>query len=65
MKKSFIRHLLNAIGTGAVLTGLSKVIPITNYIGENLDAIAASLTALAGFGIQIWAYFKNGERFAK
>lgn len=65
MKKSLVRHLLTALGTIGMMTGLSKVVPVINFIGDNLDAVWAAGSALAGFGLTLFGFFKNPERLGE
>ncbi|MBK9718295.1 MAG: hypothetical protein IPO85_12445 [Saprospiraceae bacterium] len=64
MKKSLVRHLLTALGTIGMMTGLSKVVPIINYIGDNLDTVWAAGSTLGGFALYLFGFFRNSERLS-
>lgn len=65
MNKSLFRHLLTSLGTIAMMTGLSKIVPIVNFTGENLDAVWAAVSTVLGFGTALFGFFKNPERLNK
>lgn len=63
MNKSLIRHFLTALGAICMMPALSKGLPIINFLGENLDTVYAALSALGGFGLGLFGFFKNTDRF--
>jgi hypothetical protein len=62
MNKSLVRHLLTALGTIGMMTGLSKVVPVITFLGDNLDTVWAAGSALGGFALTLFGFFKNPER---
>ena len=62
MKKSFIRHLLTAVGTLLAITGLDNFIDIVEFINQSIDPIWAAVETIIGFIVAIIGFFKEPER---
>lgn len=62
--KSLIRHILTAVGTVLLLLGLNGVVPIVDYLQENLDGVWESVKVLTGFVLTLIGFFTDkGKRF--
>lgn len=59
---SIIRHILTALGSMAVMLGLSKFTGIITYMLDNMDSLIASATSIIGFCVTLYGFFKNGDR---
>lgn len=60
--ESIIRHILTALGSMALMLGLSKFTGIITYILENMDSLIASVTSIIGFCVTIFGFLKNKDR---
>jgi hypothetical protein len=62
--KSLVRHVLTAVGTVVALIGLNGVIPVIDFLQENLDGVWDAVEVIIGFVLTMFGFFKDkGERF--
>ncbi len=59
---SIVRHILTALGSMAVMLGLSKFTGVITYILDNMDSLIASITSIIGFVTTIWGFLQNKDR---
>lgn len=63
--RSLIRHILTALGTVVALIGLNGVVPIIDFLSENLDAVWDAVVVIIGFVTTMIGFFSDkGERFS-
>ncbi len=63
--KSIIRHALTAIGVILGFIGLSKFVPIVEFLQANLDQLWAAISLIIGLVTTLIGFFKNKERFVQ
>ena len=59
---SIVRHILTALGSMAVMLGLSKFTGVITYILDNMDSLIASITAIIGFATTLYGFLNNKDR---
>ena len=62
--RSLTRHLLTILGGLLTVFGLTKYSGLLEYVSNSVEPIYAAGTALVGFVLTIYGYFKNSSRFA-
>ncbi len=62
MSKSVLRHLLTALGIVIGLVGLKDVVPVLQFLQDNLDQIWDSVVALIGVVTTIIGFFVGREK---
>lgn len=69
--KSFIRTILQLFGAILPLNQIFKldiavlqpIYDSLEYIGANIDVAAGALSVILGFGLSVYGFFKNEDRF--
>lgn len=59
---SIVRHILTALGSMAVMLGLSKFTGIITYVLEHMDEVVAAITTILGFVTTFYGFLKNKDR---
>jgi RNAse (barnase) inhibitor barstar len=59
MTKSLLRHILTAVGSILVFLGLFKFTGLIDILVQNLDVVWDAVTALIGFVLAVWGFFKD------
>lgn len=62
MKQSLVRHLLTSLGSIAMVTGVSKAVPIITWALENLDPLWAAGTVIGGGITTLVGFFLNRKK---
>lgn len=60
--RSLIRHILTALGTILTLIGLNSVVPVVDFLMENLDSVSNAVEVIIGFLLAAYGFFKDGNR---
>lgn len=62
--RSLIRHLLTIVGGLLTVFGLTKYSGVLEYVSNSVEPIYAAVTAVIGFCVTLYGYFKDSSRFA-
>lgn len=59
---SIVRHILTALGSMAIVLGLSKFTGVITYVLDHMDEMVAAITSIIGFVTTIWGFLQNKDR---
>lgn len=54
---SLIRHILTALSTVLMLVGLSKFVPVLQYLIDHLDSLFAAITSIVTTVTAVYGFF--------